>query len=47
MPYNFIESYRNNSFKNNFKANLKRLYELTGKKVIIIAHSFGNINTYH
>ena len=46
LPYNFIQSYRNNNLSYQFKPNLKRLFELTGKKVVLVAHSLGNINTY-
>ena len=45
LPYNFIKSFQNNELKEIFKPNIERLYSLTGKKVSIIAHSFGNLNT--
>lgn len=45
LPYNFIKSFQNNELKSYFASNLKRMYELTGNQVSIIAHSFGNLNT--
>lgn len=37
-------SFRNNEFKKNFLPNLKRLFKLTQKKVVMIGHSMGNVN---
>ena len=45
LPYNFIKSFQNNELKQIFRPNIERLHKLTGKKVSIIAHSFGNLNT--
>ena len=45
LPYNFIKSFQNNELKKYFASNLERLYNLSGKQVSIIAHSFGNLNT--
>jgi hypothetical protein len=47
MPYNFFLSYRNNEFKYSFMPSLERMRKLTGKKVTIVAHSMGNLNTLH
>ena len=44
IPYNFVNSYRNNEMNVLFKSNIQRLYKLTGKKVIFMAHSLGNLN---
>lgn len=44
IPYNFMLSFRNNEFKRNFFPNLKRLFDLTQKKVAMIGHSMGNVN---
>ena len=45
LPYNFTKSFQNNELKYIFKPNIERLYNFTGKKVSIFAHSFGNLNT--
>lgn len=47
MPYNFTISYRSNKLNRIFLPNLKRLKQLTHKKVILIGHSLGNINIKH
>lgn len=47
LPYDFRLSYRANQLTKIFKPNLKRLYALTGKKVVIAGHSLGNVNIYH
>jgi hypothetical protein len=47
LPYNYIKSYRNNELKKTFVPNLERISKLTGKKVIIFAHSYGNLNVLH
>lgn len=44
MPYNFYLSYEYNEFQNTFLDNLKRMVNLTGKKVTVVAHSMGNLN---
>jgi hypothetical protein len=47
MPYDFrIASGLNMGFKRSFKKSLLRLKKLTGKKTIVMAHSFGTVNTY-
>ncbi len=45
LPYDYTKSYRNNELNKIFKDNLVRLKQLTGKKVTILAHSLGNLNT--
>ena len=47
LPYNYVKSYRNNELKRIFTPNLERLYNITGKKVTIFAHSLGNLNILH
>ena len=47
IPYNFYYSYKKNEFLHNFKNNVKRLNDLTGKKITILAHSMGNLNVLH
>ena len=47
LPYNYIKSYRSNELSKIFVPNLERLYNLTGKKVTIMAHSLGNLNTLY
>lgn len=44
IPYNFYYSYRFNEFTMAFRFNLARLNHYTGKKVVVIGHSMGNIN---
>ena len=47
MPYDFrIASGLNLGYKRSFKESLIRMKELTGKKTIVMAHSFGTVNTY-
>ena len=47
MPYNFYLSYTNNEFRLNFDTVLKWLYNLTGKRVTLVAHSMGNLNVLY
>ena len=47
LPYNYIKSYRNNELKKIFVPNLERMYNLVGKKVVLFAHSLGNLNILH
>lgn len=47
MPYDFRKaSGLNFGFKRSFKESLIRMKKLTGKKTIVLAHSFGTVNTY-
>jgi hypothetical protein len=46
IPYNYEKSYRNNEFKKYFRDNLIRLRHLTGKRVVLMGHSMGNVNIY-
>ena len=47
LPYDFKESYcRNDDFASTFAKLVEELYKNTGKKVTIIAHSYGNLNSY-
>ena len=47
MPYDFrMASGLNLGYKKSFKKSLIRLKRLTGKKSIVLAHSFGTINSY-
>ena len=45
LPYDFRVDFRENKLKTKFKNAVDRLHEVTGKKVNIIAHSFGNYQT--
>lgn len=47
IPYDFRESQCNNSMFNKlFKYMVETMYNLTGKKVVIVSHSYGNNNTH-
>jgi hypothetical protein len=45
LPYDFRVDYRENALDSKFGNVVNRLHEITGKKVSIIAHSFGNYQT--
>lgn len=47
LPYDYSRSYRNNALNETFKSNLERMFNLTGKRVVIAAHSLGNLNTLY
>ena len=47
IPYDFRRSYRANGVETLFKTNITKLRRMTGKKVIIMSHSLGGVNTYH
>lgn len=47
LPYDFRLSYRANEVNKLFKSNLDRIFTLTGKKVVLVGHSLGNVNIYH
>ena len=47
LPYNFFKSYRNSEIEVFFFDNLKRLFDFTRKKVVVIGHSLGNMHIYY
>lgn len=47
LPYDFRLSYRENQINTLFKPSLETIYKLTGKKVVLLGHSLGNVNIYH
>ena len=47
LPYDWRKSIYENDVSEKFEFMIEKMYSLTGKKVSIIAHSFGNINTLH
>lgn len=47
IPYNFNLPVGSNEVNLVFSDNLKRLNELTGKKVAIVSHSYGSVNTLY
>jgi hypothetical protein len=47
LPYDWRLGYQENSLNGKFKNVLKKLYETTGKKSLIVAHSFGNLQVVH
>lgn len=47
MPYDWRKSYKDNNLRVKFKSVIDQLYAITGKKVVIVAHSMGNLNTLH
>lgn len=44
LPYNFFYTYRMNEFIMSFRSNVDRLFNLTGKKIVVVGHSMGNQN---
>lgn len=48
IPYEFKEAFcQNDYFKDTLKQVVNYLFKLTGKKVIVIAHSYGNLNSHY
>lgn len=47
LPYDFRLSFTTNSINTKFGRVVSDLNQITGKRVTIIAHSMGNVNTYH
>jgi hypothetical protein len=47
LPMDFRESYRKNNLHTKFIPVLKNMKKLTGKKVVVVAHSMGNLNVYY
>eukprot|EP00331_Platyophrya_macrostoma_P032674 CAMPEP_0176457938 /NCGR_PEP_ID=MMETSP0127-20121128/32266_1 /TAXON_ID=938130 /ORGANISM="Platyophrya macrostoma, Strain WH" /LENGTH=658 /DNA_ID=CAMNT_0017848353 /DNA_START=140 /DNA_END=2116 /DNA_ORIENTATION=- len=45
VPYDFRLTYKANSVPYTLERTIRYAYELTGKKVVIVAHSLGNLNT--
>ena len=43
MPYNFFYGNHQNEFKINFVPVLERMLKYTGKRTIIVGHSFGAV----
>lgn len=41
IPYDWRKSYKNNKIEQIFIPNIKRLYNITNKKVVLMSHSFG------
>ena len=44
VPYNFLQTYWANEVSYTFERTIRYAYGLTGKKVVIIGHSLGNLN---
>ncbi len=47
IPYDWRLSFKKNQVNSNFKNYLNHLYDIIEKKVLIVGHSFGNLNIYH
>ena len=47
LPYDWRHSIKANQVSAKLEGMLKRIFEITGKKVSIAAHSFGNMNALH
>ena len=47
LPFDWRKSYANNKLSQIFLPNIKRLFSLTKKKVIIVGHSYGVKNIYY
>lgn len=47
LPYDWRKGYRENNLDFKFERAVDRLHEISGKKVIIAAHSMGNFQTVH
>ena len=47
LPFDWGLSVKNNGLNQKFKSTLVRLNKLSNKKVVIIAHSYGNVNTQY
>ena len=43
LPYDWRLDYRETALKTKFKSVVRKMYENTGKKTMIVAHSFGNM----
>lgn len=47
LPYDFRIDYKENALNTRFKGILKEMSDNWGKRVVIYAHSFGNLQTVH
>ena len=47
IPYVFWRSYKNHKFTNAFKDTIFRLNFLSGKKIVILGHSYGGMQSYY
>lgn len=45
LPYDFRKTHRANSISYTLERTIRYAYELTGKKVVLVGHSLGNLNT--
>ena len=45
LPYDWRKSFNNNEVSRSLIDLIKKMHAITGKKVSIVAHSFGNVNT--
>lgn len=47
LPYDWRLSFKNNKLGDIFFPNVKRIFGITGKKVVLVGHSFGVRNIYY
>lgn len=47
LPMDFRQSYQMNNLSKKMMSTVKNMKDLTGKKVVMIAHSLGNLNMYY
>ena len=47
VPYDWRHTYKMNGVPEKWDRIISDLFDLTGKKITIIAHSMGNFNVYH
>ena len=47
LPYDWRKGYRENKLDWKFERTIDSLFDITGKRVVIIAHSMGNFQTVH
>lgn len=47
MPYDWrLDAIINTKYQKNLEKSIRKMRKITGKKVTLIAHSYGNINVY-